>query len=68
MYRNILKKFFEWKELERILHIFTFIFSIYAIYLFYTNKKNRNIYSVLLFSILFSVDTLLHHNINIKNK
>ncbi len=67
MYKNLLKNFFEWSELEVMLHILALFFSTYAIYLFYINRQNRTINSVLLFSILFSIDILVHQNINIRN-
>ena len=36
-------------------------------YLFVVNKKERTITNILLFTIIISIDALIHQNINTKN-
>jgi hypothetical protein len=39
------------------------IFILYIIYLFFINKKERTLTNILLFTIIISIDTLIHQNI-----
>jgi len=64
---ELLKKFYEWSKWEGIMHNVLLILIIYIIYLFIINKKERTITNILLFTIIISIDTLIHQNINIKN-
>lgn len=68
MLKNIIKNFYEWKKWEGIMHNILFIITIYIVYLFVTNIKNRSLTNILLFTIIIAIDTLIHQNINIKNK
>jgi len=65
--RNILKNFYEWTMWEGIMHNILLILFIYIIYLFFVNKKERTLTNLLLFTIIISIDTLIHQNINIRN-
>lgn len=65
--RNTLKNFYEWTKWEGIMHNILLLFIIYIIYLFFVNKKERNLTNILLFTIIISIDTLIHQNINIRN-
>ena len=64
---KILKKFYEWSKWEGILHNLLFVLVIYIMYVFVANKKERTLTNILLFTIIISIDTLLHQNINIRN-
>ena len=64
---KILKKFYEWPKWEGILHNLLFSLVIYILYVFIDNKKERTLTNMLLFTIIISIDTLLHQNINIRN-
>ena len=65
--QNILKKFYEWSKWEGILHNLLFSLVIYILYLFFVTKQERTLTNILLFTIIISIDTLLHQNINIRN-
>ena len=65
--RNTLKNFYEWTKWEGIMHNILLLFIIYIIYLFFVNKKERTLTNILLFTIIISIDTLIHQNINIRN-
>ena len=64
---KILKKFYEWSKWEGILHNLLFSLVIYILYLFFVTKQERTLTNILLFTIIISIDTLLHQNINIRN-
>lgn len=64
---NTLKNFYEWTKWEGIMHNILLLFIIYIIYLFFVNKKERTLTNILLFTIIISIDTLIHQNINIRN-
>ena len=64
---ELLKKFYEWSKWEGIMHNVLLILIIYIIYSFINNKKERTITNILLFTIIISIDTLIHQNINTKN-
>ena len=65
---TILKNFYEWSKWEGIMHNLLFLLVIYIIYLFFVNKKERTLQNILLFTIIISIDTLIHQNINIRNR
>jgi len=50
------------------MHNILLLLIIYIIYLFFVNKKERTLTNILLFTIIISIDTLLHQNINIRNQ
>jgi len=64
---KILKKFYEWPKWEGLMHNLLFSLVIYILYLFFVNKQERTLTNILLFTIIISIDTLLHQNINIRN-
>ena len=65
--QDILKKFYEWSKWEGIMHNILFLLILYIIYLLIVSKKERTLTNILLFTIVISIDTLLHQNINIRN-
>ena len=65
--KSIMKKFYEWPKWEGIMHNILFLLILYIIYLLIFNKKERTLTNILLFTIVISIDTLLHQNINIRN-
>ena len=65
--QNILKKFYEWSKWEGITHNILLLLVIYILYIFFVNKKERTLLNILLFTIIISIDTLIHQNINIRN-
>jgi hypothetical protein len=65
--QNILKKFYEWSKWEGIRHNILLLLVIYILYIFFVNKKERTLLNILLFTIIISIDTLIHQNINIRN-
>lgn len=65
--QNILKKFYEWSKCEGIMHNILLLLVIYILYIFFVNKKERTLLNILLFTIIISIDTLIHQNINIRN-
>ena len=65
--QNILKKFYEWPKWEGIMHNILLLLVIYILYIFFVNKKERTLLNILLFTIIISIDTLIHQNINIRN-
>ena len=67
MLRNYIKKFYEWEKWEGIMHNILFSLILYILYLFITNKDNRKLSNILLFTIVIALDTLIHQNINSKN-
>ena len=64
---GLLKKFYEWEKWEGIMHSVLLILIIYIMYLFVVNKKERTINNLLLFTIIISIDILIHQNINMRN-
>lgn len=64
----MLTYFYEWVKWEEIMHSLLLILIIYTIYLFVTKKKSRNVTNIILFTIVIGIDTLIHQNINIRNK
>ena len=64
---KILKNFYEWPKWEGIMHNLLFSLVIYILYLFFVNKQERTLTNILLFTIIISIDTLIHQNINIRN-
>jgi len=64
---NTLKYFYEWPKWEGIMHNILLLLLIYIIYYLCVNKKERTITNILLFTIIISMDTLIHQNINIRN-
>ena len=65
---EILKKFYEWSKWEGIMHNILLLLVIYILYLFIVTKQERTLTNILLFTIIISIDTLLHQNINISNR
>ena len=65
--QNIFKKFYEWSKWEGIMHNILLLLVIYILYIFFVNKKERTLLNILLFTIIISIDTLIHQNINIRN-
>jgi len=65
---GILKNFYEWSKWEGIMHNILLLLVIYILYLFCVNKQERTLTNILLFTIIISIDTLLHQNINIRNR
>jgi len=63
-----LKKFYEWSKWEGIMHNILLLLVIYILYLFIVTKQERTLTNILLFTIIISIDTLLHQNINIRNR
>ena len=61
------KNFYEWSIWEGIMHNLLFLLIIYITYLLVVNKKERTLTNILLFTIIISIDTLIHQNINIRN-
>ena len=64
---NILKNFYEWSKWEGIMHNVLLLLLIYILYIFYINKEERTLLNILLFTIIISIITLIHHNINKRN-
>lgn len=65
--QNTLKNFYEWSKWEGIMHHVLLLLLIYILYIFVVNKKERTLLNILLFTIIISIDTLIHQNINIRN-
>ena len=65
---GILKNFYEWSKWEGIMHNILLLLVIYILYLFIVTKQERTLTNILLFTIIISIDTLLHQNINIRNR
>ena len=63
-----LKKFYEWSKWEGIMHNILLLLVIYILYLFIVTKQERTLTNILLFTIIISIDTLLHQKINIRNR
>ena len=62
-----IKQFYEWKQWEAISHHVLLFLSVYIIYLF-KDKSQRTMQNLLLFAILVALMTLIHQNINNRNK
>ena len=56
----ILKNFYEWSNWEGIMHTLLLLLVIYIMYFFFVNKKERTLTNILLFTIIISIDTLIH--------
>jgi len=65
---TILKNFYEWSKWEGIMHNILLLLVIYILYLFIVTKQERTLTNILLFTIIISIDILLHQNINIRNR
>ena len=65
--QRTLETFYEWSKWEGIMHNILLLLGIYILYLFYVNKKERTLSNILFFTIIISIDTLIHQNINIRN-
>ena len=65
--QHILKNFYEWSNWEGIMHNILLLLLIYIMYIFFVNKQERTLTNILLFTIVISIDTLIHQNINIRN-
>jgi len=63
-----LKNFYEWSKWEGIMHNLLLLLVIYIMYLFFVNKHERTLSNILLFTIIISVDTVIHQLINIRNQ
>ncbi len=63
----MLRDFYEWQNWEGIMHNVLCFLIFYSIYLFIVNKRERTITNILLFTIIISIDTLIHQGINIRN-
>ena len=50
------------------MHNILLLLVIYILYIFFVNKKERTLLNILLFTIIISIDTLIHQNINIRNR
>lgn len=62
-----LKNFYEWSKWEGIMHNLLLLLIIYIGYFFYVDKKERTLPNILLFTIIISIETLIHQNINMRN-
>jgi len=63
-----LKNFYEWAKWEGLMHNLLLLLVIYIMYLFVVNKQERTLPNILLFTIIISVDTVIHQIINIRNQ
>jgi hypothetical protein len=63
-----LKNFYEWSKWEGLMHNLLLLLVIYIMYLFAVNKSERTLPNILLFTIIISVDTVIHQIINIRNQ
>jgi len=63
-----LKNFYEWSKWEGLMHNLLLLLVIYIMYLFVVNKHERTLPNILLFTIIISVDTVIHQIINIRNQ
>lgn len=66
--QTALKNFYEWSKWEGIMHNILLLLMIYILYSFFVNKKERTLPNILLFTIIVSIETLIHQNINIRNR
>ena len=64
---NALKKFYEWRKWEVLAHSALLLLVIYIMWLFFVNKQERTLPNILLFTIIISIDTIIHQIINIRN-
>ena len=62
-----LKKFYEWEKWEGIVHNILFLLILCIIGVFIVNSRERTLSNMLLFTIIISIDRLIHQNINIRN-
>jgi EamA domain-containing membrane protein RarD len=65
--QKILKNFYEWDKWTGIMHNLLLLLVIYIMYLFYTNKSERTLNNILLFTIIIGIITILHQILNIYN-
>jgi uncharacterized membrane protein HdeD (DUF308 family) len=64
----MLKTFYEWEKWEGLMHNLLLLLVIYIMYLFFANKQERTLTNILLFTIIISMDTVIHQIINIRNQ
>ena len=67
MLGNYIKDFYEWNEWFVIMHTILLLLICYIIYSFITNKDQRKLSNILLFTIIIALDTIIHQNSNTKN-
>jgi uncharacterized membrane protein HdeD (DUF308 family) len=65
---KMLKTFYEWEKWEGLMHNLLLLLVIYIMYLFFANKQERTLTNILLFTIIISMDTVIHQIINIRNQ
>jgi len=65
--QNTIKSFYEWPKWEGFMHNLLLLLITYILYVFIVNKQERTLPNILLFTIIISVGTLIHQNINIRN-
>ena len=63
----MLKEFFEWPSWEGFMHMFFFLLNLLVLYLLISNKNNRTMTNLLLYTILIGIVTLVHQVINGRN-
>ena len=62
-----LKTFYEWNKWPGIMHNILFLLIVYIIYVLITNKHERKLKNILLFTIVIGIDIIIHQIINYKN-
>ena len=62
-----LKTFYEWNKWPGKMHNILFLLIIYIIYVLITNKHERKLKNILLFTIVIGIDIIIHQIINYKN-
>lgn len=63
-----LKQFFEWEKWEGIMHGATLILFVVVVCMAVRHPEHITLTNVLLFAILVGVDTVVHQNINRRNR
>ena len=63
----MLKEFFEWPLWEGFMHMLFFLLNLLVLYLLVSNKNNRTMTNLLLYTILIGIVTLVHQVINGRN-
>lgn len=64
---EILKTFYEWNKWPGLMHNILLLLIIYIIYVLITNKHERKLKNILLFTIVIGIDIIIHQIINYKN-